>query len=492
MIIMLRNEERLTVSPYAQLYDILVPEDHILRKINTLVDFSFIYDEIKKNYTVDFGRKAADPVYMLKLLLLKILNPLSDRDLCERARYDISFKYFLGIAPEDPIVDDSLLSKFRRQRLKDTNILDLLIKKTLDIAIENHIPLGNTIIVDATHTLSRFQWLSPIETLRKQSSLLRKACYRVNESIKDTFPSKNTSNDIQDELDYTVALIQSIMKNESLQLIPDVKEKINLAQEMIDDYEEHMNIATSSDPDAKIGHKSADTSFHGYKNHLAMTENGLVTGLVVTSGEKADGKYLCDLIEQSRTNGVEVKAIIGDTAYSGKDNLEKCSKENILLYARLNSTISKGFRKKEDEFYFNKDAGMYVCPEGHMAYKKARSLQKNSIKNEKLIFFFDVEKCKCCPLEGICHKIGTKSKTYTLTIKSNLHQEQLDFENSDAFREKSRMRYRIEQKNSELKNRYGLKKSMSNGLFGMTIQSASTVFIANMRKIIREIEKKGA
>lgn len=54
------------------------------------------------------------------------------------------------------------------------------------------------------------------------------------------------------------------------------------------------------------------------------------------------------------------------------------------------------------------------------------------------------------------------------------------------------MRYRIEQKNSELKNRYGLKKSMGNGLFGMTIQSASTVFIANMRKIIREIEKKGA
>jgi len=489
---MLRKEERLTVSPYAQLYDILVPEDHILRKINTLVDFSFVYDEIKKNYTVDFGRGAADPVYMVKLLLLKILNPLSDRDLCERARYDISFKYFLGIAPEDKIVHDSLLSKFRRQRLKDTNLLGLLIKKTLDIAIENHIPLGNTIIVDATHTLSRFQFLSPIEALRKQSSLLRKACYRVDESIKGNFPSKNTSNDIQDELDYTVALIQSIENNEFLHLIPDVKEKMNLAQEMVTDYEEHMNIATSSDPDAKIGHKSADTSFHGYKNHMAMTWNGIITGLVVTSGEKADGKYLCELIEQSRTNGIDVKEIIGDTAYSGKDNLEKCSKENILLYARLNPTISKGFRKKEDEFYFNKDAGMYVCPEGHMAFKKVRSLQKNSAKNEKLIFFFDVEKCKTCPLEGICHKIGAKSKTYILTIKSNLHQEQLDFENSDAFREKSKMRYRIEQKNSELKNRYGLKKSMNNGLFGMTVQSATTVFIANMRKIIREIDKKGA
>ena len=180
---MLRRQERLAASPFAQLYDILVPENHVLRRINTLVDFSFVYDEIKKNYTVDFGRKAADPVYMLKLLLLKILNPLSDSDLCDRARYDMSFKYFLGIAPEDTIVDASLLSKFRRQRLKDTKILDLLIKKTLDIALENDIPLGNTIIVDATHTLSRFQLLSPIESLRKQSSLLRKACYRVNDSI---------------------------------------------------------------------------------------------------------------------------------------------------------------------------------------------------------------------------------------------------------------------------------------------------------------------
>lgn len=486
---MLRKQEQLILSPYSQLYDILVPEDHVLRRINTLVDFSFIYDELKENYTVDFGRNAADPVYMFKLLLLKIMNPLSDRDLCERARYDMSFKYFLEIAPEDDIVHPSLLSKFRKQRLKDINLLELLIKKSIDVAKENNIPLGNTIIVDATHTLSRFQLLSPIEALRRQSSLLRKACYGVDEFIKDTFPTKNTSNDIQDELDYTVALIQSIEKNESLQLIPDVKEKFNLTKEMITDYEDHMNIATSNDPDAKTGHKSADTSFHGYKNHMAITEDGLVTGLVVTSGDKADGKYLCELIDQSRTNGIDVKAVIGDTAYSGKENLEKCSKENISLYAKLNPIVSKGFRKKEDEFYFNKDAGMFVCPEGHMAFRKVKSLMKNHARNEKVIFYFDVEKCKSCPLEGVCHKIGAKSKSYTITIKSDLHQEQLNFENTDEFREKSKIRYRIEQKNSELKNRYGLKKSMSNGLFGMTIQSVSTVFIANMKKIIRELDK---
>jgi len=486
---MLRKQEQLTLSPYSKLYDILVPENHVLRRMKNLVDFSFIFDELKENYTVNFGRIATDPVFMFKLVLLKNMYPLSDRDLCERAKCDMSFKYFLDIAPEDDIIHPSLLSKFRTQRLKNIDLLELLIKKTVDVAKENNIPIGNTLIVDATHTNSRFQFQSPIETLRKQASNLRKACYRVDESVKKVFPSKNTTNDIQDELSYATELIRIVESNEVLCFIPDVKEKCNLTKEMVIDHENHLNISTSSDPDAKIGHKSADTSFFGFKSHIAMTEDGIITGVVVTSGEQSDGKYLPELLEQSIKNGVEVKAIIGDAAYSGKDNLEICTNGNIQLIAKLNPIVSKGTRKKEDEFYFNKDAGMFVCPEGHMAVRKAKSGKKNQASNQSITYYFDVERCKSCPLEGICHKIGTKSKTYSITLKSNLHQDQIRFEETDEFREKSKIRYRIEQKNSELKNRYGMKKSMSNGLFGMTIQSASTVFIANMRKIIRDLSK---
>ena len=370
---MLRKQERLIPSPYSKLYDILVPEDHVLRRMKTLVDFSFIYDELKENYTIDFGRNAIDPVFMFKLVLLKVMYPLSDRDLCERARCDMSFKYFLDIAPEDDIVHPSLLSKFRTQRLKNIDLLELLIKKTIDIAKESNIPIGNAIIVDATHTNSRFQFQSPIEALRKQASILRKACYRVDESIKKVFPAKNTTNDIQDELSYTTELIRIIENNEALCFIPDVKEKCNLPKEMVTDHENNLNISNSSDPDAKIGHKSADTSFFGFKSHIAMTEDGLITGVVVTSGEKPDGKYLPELLKQSIDNGVEVKAIIGDAAYSGKDNLERCADRNIQLIAKLNPSVSKGNRKKEDEFYFNKDAGMVVCPEGHMVISASQN-----------------------------------------------------------------------------------------------------------------------
>jgi len=64
----------------------------MLRQINELVDFSFVYDELKANYCLDNGRNAIDPLRMFKYLLLKAIFDLSDVDLVERSRYDMSFK----------------------------------------------------------------------------------------------------------------------------------------------------------------------------------------------------------------------------------------------------------------------------------------------------------------------------------------------------------------------------------------------------------------
>ena len=80
--------------------------------------------------------------------------------------------------------------------------------------------------------------------------------------------------------------------------------------------------------------------------------------------------------------------------------------------------ITQGGRTKEDEFEFNKDAGMYVCKAGHMAIRKARTGKKNEGKNQKDTYYFDIEKCKVCPLREGCYKEGAKSKTYSVTIKS--------------------------------------------------------------------------
>jgi hypothetical protein len=103
-----------------------------------------------------------------------------------------------------------------------------------------------------------------------------------------------------------------------------------------------------SDEDARIGHKSADTSFFGYKTHIAMTEERIITAAVVTSGEKTDGKQLPDLVEKSKATGMEIETIIGDAAYSGKDNINMAKSQNIHLVSKLNPSVMDGFRKPED------------------------------------------------------------------------------------------------------------------------------------------------
>ena len=70
----------------------------------------------------------------------------------------------------------------------------------------------------------------------------------------------------------------------------------------------------SKDQDAKVGHKTADTSFFGYKIHLAMTPERLITAVTITTREKHDGKELVNLIEKSENAAIKVETVIGDGA----------------------------------------------------------------------------------------------------------------------------------------------------------------------------------
>jgi len=482
---MLAQQQQIQFSAFSGLYDLIVPKDNLLRKINDLVDFTFIYEELVSKYCMTNGRTAESPVRMFKYLLLKTIYTVSDVDVVERSQYDMSFKYFLDMSPEEGVIDPSSLTKFRKLRLKDNDLLNLLINKTVAIAIERGIIRSKSIIVDATHSLSRSNPYSALEVLRERSKLLRKAVYAIDEDMKAVMPEKNNTDELEKELAYCRALEKCIEADQPLCHIPAVKEKLNLLKETVADTQEHYTL--SKDMDARTGHKSADSSFFGYKTHLAMTEERIITAAVVTSGEKGDGPELPKLLEISQNNGIQVETIIGDTAYSGKDNLKIAAEQDIRIVAKLTPAISRGTRKEEDKFDYNKDAGMFVCPAGHLAIRKAREGKKNVGKNQSYLYFFDVEKCKTCPLRDGCYKPGAKTKTYAVTIKSTLHQEQQAFQETDYFKEKAKNRYKIEAKNNELKNDHGYDRAIAYGIENMQMQGALAIFTVNLKRIIKLI-----
>jgi transposase len=462
---------------------LVVPKDNLLRKINDLIDFTFIYEELVSKYCPNNGRTAESPVRMFKYLLLKTIYTVSDIDVVERSRYDMSFKYFLEMSPEEDVIDASSLTKFRKLRLKDADLLNLLVNKTVSIAIEKGIIRSKSIIVDATHSLSRSNPYSALEVLRERSKLLRKAVYAIAEDMKDGMPEKNDSNELEKELAYSKALEKHIESDQTLSSIPAVKEKLNLLKETIADTQE--NYTLSKDKDAKTGHKSADSSFFGYKTHLAMTEERIITAAVVTSGEKGDGPELPKLLQISQNNGIEVDTVIGDSAYSGKENLELTGGQGIKVVAKLNPSITQGFRKDEDKFNYNKDAGMFVCPAGHLSIRKSRGGKKNIGENQVDTYYFDVEKCKTCPLRENCYKPGAKTKTYSVSIKSGMHLQQMAFQKTEEYKENIKHRYKIEAKNSELKNVHGYDRAIAYGIENMQMQGALAIFAVNLKRIIK-------
>ena len=484
---MLSQEQELVLSEYSGLYDIVVPQDNLLRRINALIDFSFVYQELVDKYCSDNGRMAESPIRMFKYLLLKVIYDISDVDVVERSRYDMSFKYFLGMAPEEDVINPSSLCKFRKLRLKDMDLMNLLIKKTVDIAIEKGVIKSRTIIVDATHTASRSNPYSPVEILRLRSKQLRKVIYDADESIKDSLPKKNEDEDLVHELDYTKELLDIVSDQASLAEIPAVKQRLNLLRETLADIEDHYT--TSKDEDARVGHKSEDSSFFGYKTHIAMSDERIITAAVITSGEKGDGPQLESLVEQSRSNGMEVDTVIGDTAYSGIENLRLAEdeKNGFELISKLHPVISNGFRKEEDKFDFNKDAGMFVCPAGHMAIRKARQGKKDGRCNQVWTYYFDTEKCKTCSRRDGCYKDGAKVKTYSVSIRTEEQNRLMEFQKTPEFTLKARERYKIEAKNAELKHVFGYDRAESYGLYSMQMQGAITIFAANIKRILKLI-----
>ena len=465
---MLSQEQELILSEYSGLYDI-------------------VYQELVDKYCSDNGRMAESPIRMFKYLLLKVIYDISDVDVVERSRYDMSFKYFLGMAPEEDVINPSSLCKFRKLRLKDMDLMNLLIKKTVDIAIDKGVIKSRTIIVDATHTASRSNPYSPVEILRLRSKQLRKVIYDADESIKDSLPKKNEDEDLVHELDYTKELLDIVSDQASLAEIPAVKQRLNLLRETLADIEDHYT--TSKDEDARVGHKSEDSSFFGYKTHIAMSDERIITAAVITSGEKGDGPQLESLVEQSRSNGMEVDTVIGDTAYSGIENLRLAEdeKNGFELISKLHPVISNGFRKEEDKFDFNKDAGMFVCPAGHMAIRKARQGKKDGRCNQVWTYYFDTEKCKTCSRREGCYKDGAKVKTYSVSIRTEEQNRLMEFQKTPEFTLKARERYKIEAKNAELKHVFGYDRAESYGLYSMQMQGAITIFAANIKRILKLI-----
>ena len=486
--------KQISISEHLSLYDKIIPKEHFLRKLKENIDFSFVNKLVEKEYSEKYGRPAKEPELMYKLLFLETKDLLSDREVIERAKTDMAYKYFLDLNPEDEVPSYSLLSVFRNTKIKEEKILEEMLKETVKQAIEKGIIKSNSIIVDATHTHSKTERQTPTQILRELSKNLRKEIYRTEPELKEVFPKKpEETATLDEEIEYTKELIKNLKEKITEKTNKKIQKKYEKVKEMLEN-DKIKVIQSVQDRDAKTGYKSEDNDFFGYKNHVAMTKERIVTGIEITSGEAPDGKFLPNLVKKSEEAGIEVKEVIGDKAYSGKENLEYGKGKNIQIIARMNGIITKGQKKKDDGFEYIKDADTMRCPMGQISFNKIYvegKRYKDGYRNGKMVYSFAKAECDKCPRKEEClGKQQNRGRRYSVKILEGEHKEQEEFEKTEYFNETLRKeRYKIEAKNAETKIAHGLCKAKSVGLVCMRIQSYLVHITVNIKRIIKKMEK---
>ena len=120
----------------------LIPENHLLRKIERMVSFDFIYDLLAPYYPAT-GRPSVDPVSMFKMLLIGYLYGIkSERRLAEEVQLNIAYRWFCGFELDDTIPNHSTFSKTRTRKWQQSDLFQKafyeIVKQCIDSGYINH------------------------------------------------------------------------------------------------------------------------------------------------------------------------------------------------------------------------------------------------------------------------------------------------------------------------------------------------------------------
>ncbi len=491
---MLRPNQNQT-NFFSVLYD-RIPKDHLLKRIASAVDFSFINELMADSYCASFGRPAKEPELMAKLCILERLYNLSDVKVIEEANCNLAYLWFLGLNPDDPLPDPSLLAKFRTQRLKDIS-LDEILSEIVRQCVEKGIIKGTTLAIDTTHTEANCRKQVPERILKHLAAKVFAALEadhngKLPEGIDTNIPDykgiedhKEAKQVMKEYLEKTVETAEPFAGFNTREIIKEIKEILSDEKFIL-----QKGLRSLVDPDARVGYKSRKESFFGYKTEYTMiTDERIITAVDVHSGEYVDGTGFHDLLERTGKTGVKVEEVTGDKAYFRKDILDELEQKKIESIIPVNAST---YKVDEDFFSYNKDSDEWFCRMGNRTVKKDRKSRKKDGKPYRiLVYTFDKEGCKSCPHREECMGRASGGKRFEISENTPAYYQESQRQKRPEFLEKYKKRAAEEWKNAEMKRFHGLARARGWGLRSMAFQAKFTAIAVNLKRIANLIMEKG-
>ncbi len=154
----------------------LIPENHLLRKINQIISFNFIYDIVAPYYPAN-GRPSIAPVSMFKMLLLGYLYGIkSERRLVQEVQLNIAYRWFCDFELADKIPDHSTFSKTRLRKWNESQLFQQVFLEIIRRCVKSGLIDGKELAADGTYlpaNVSKDSWIdTEVETELSMQSYL--------------------------------------------------------------------------------------------------------------------------------------------------------------------------------------------------------------------------------------------------------------------------------------------------------------------------------
>jgi transposase len=488
-----------------QLYEQIVPGDHFLRRLQQAVDFDSFRPLLATAYSPDQGRPALDPVVLLKLEVLARQYNLSNRDVIAGGRFNIAYRWFLGLSLHSPLPHDSLLTCFR-QRLGPERLQQVfdalvgqarrlgLVKDRLRLKDATHIianiAVPSTIRLVAAVRDQLLAALRPFATARVAEEEERAAAIHVGTAdALDAERLLQRVTHLRAVLAWADAVPQqagcgppSALDQAPLQAV------LALAHQILadrDDPEAGDKVISVQDPDARCGKHGA--FFDGYLLDIAMdADSDFITALHVLPANGDEGADAALLIAQEeQAHGNEVQAISLDGAgYRGPVLRELTDPQGLNLEVFTPPSTPPppaGFPPERFSLTVLDDRPTLTCPAGQTTTQWERNTRDTGTK-----FRFSKKQCGSCALRGACLATPTaKSRT---VIKNDYEREYRAAQAKAQTPEYAQVRKQhpaIERKLAELVKRHDLRHARYRGQGKVLYQALLTGLVVNLKRLVR-------
>lgn len=426
----------------------LIPSGHLLRRIDRVLDLSFMPEMTAPLYSQNQGRPSIDPVVFIRIMLLGYLyNIDSDRQLCEEVGYNLAYRWFCRLSLTDGVPDHSSITRIR-DRLGE-KVYEKIFYEVVEQCRRAGLVKLEQIMVDGSN-------------IKANASIYKMQAREEKHDDDGSPPSEHAHS--KDGLS-----------------VNDLRKRIIGGQKISN--KTHFSPA---DPEATLSGKSGEAKGLSYKTHHAIDAGSrVIVDCHVTTGAVSDVTMFADRVEEIQNKyGVKIDEIVADRGYGSAENLKFLEDKNINSNIPLwSSKVGETFFKEiEAGFNVNAETGSVHCPEGHEM--KFSTFDETGQRD---LYTLTRKVCMACPRMPICltqSEQKVRGKRFALPHNRKLFSKVLDKQANPDFKKKLWQRmWKMEGVFAEAKSHHGMRRARYRGRAKMQIQVYMTSTVQNLKRL---------